>query len=166
MITPLDKSIVCPTLIGRATLLDALNYLVMRAVTGQGQVALIAGEAGMGKSRLVAEVTAHAQRQGFVVLQGRCFEPDRVLPYAPLLDLLRVDLAGREPDAIAPALGPMAPQLAGLLPEYRSLLADLAPLPARSRAGAPPDRPGVRAILLSSRDCSATAYHRRRPALE
>jgi DNA-binding CsgD family transcriptional regulator len=128
MITPLDKSIVCPVLIGRATLLDALKHLVMRAVAGQGQVALIAGEAGMGKSRLVAEVTAHAQRQGFVVLQGHCFEPDRALPYAPLLDLLRVDLAGREPDAIAPALGPMAPQLAGLLPEYRSH-ADLAPLP-------------------------------------
>jgi predicted ATPase len=129
MATPLDRSIVCPVLIGRAMLLDALNHLVARAVTGQGQVALIAGEAGMGKSRLVAEVMAHAQRQGFVVLQGYCFEPDRVLPYAPLLDLLRVDLAGRAPDAIAPALGPMAPQLASLLPEYRSLLADLAPLP-------------------------------------
>lgn len=48
----------------------------------------MAGEAGIGKSRLTAEVRAHAETQGWQTVQGTCFERDVVLPYAPLIDLL------------------------------------------------------------------------------
>jgi DNA-binding CsgD family transcriptional regulator len=129
MATPVEISAICPILIGRVAELDAVDRLLARAAGGHGQVALIAGEAGVGKSRLAAEARRRAAQQGFAILQGRCFEPDRALPYAPLRELLRMYLAECPPATMAQALGPMAPQLAGLLPEILPLLPDLAPLP-------------------------------------
>jgi predicted ATPase len=84
MAAPFETPIVCPLLIGRERQLDLLSRLVEQARAGQGHTALIAGEAGIGKSRLVAELKPAAIAQGLTILQGRCFEPDRVLPYAPL----------------------------------------------------------------------------------
>src|SRR5689334_5274453 len=114
---PFDRSIICPMLIGRAAQLDALERWIALVRDAHGQVALIVGEAGIGKSRLVAEVRARALEQGFATFQGRCFEPDRALPYAPLLDLLRAFLADHRRDAIADAFGPSAAELTKLLPE-------------------------------------------------
>src|SRR5689334_10851896 len=104
MNAPFETPIVCPVLIGRERQLDLLSRLVDQARTGQGQTALIAGEAGIGKSRLIAELKPAATRQGLTILQGRCFEPDRVLPYAPLLDLLPSWLAGRAAHEVADML--------------------------------------------------------------
>jgi DNA-binding CsgD family transcriptional regulator/tetratricopeptide (TPR) repeat protein len=126
------QSIVCPVLIGRGSYLDALVQCIEQLYSGHGQTVLIAGEAGIGKSRLVAEVLAgsrssRSQNTSPLVLQGRCFEPDRSLPYAPLLDLLRSHLASHSPDDIAALLGPTAPELARLLPEFATFLPQLAP---------------------------------------
>src|SRR5262245_49736060 len=101
-----ESSIVCPVLIGRVAQLNALDRRLELARANQGQVVLIAGEAGVGKSRLLAEVQARAAQQGFALFQGRCFEPDRVLPYAPVIDLLRAFLAANPVDAIADVLRP------------------------------------------------------------
>jgi DNA-binding CsgD family transcriptional regulator len=123
MVTVLDQPIVCPIVVGRDAALDALGRWLDRARTGIGQAALIAGEAGIGKSRLVAE--ARARRQGFLVLEGRCFEPDRALPYAPFVDLLQTHLADRSPEALSADLGQAAAMFGRLFP-------DLAPsLPAQ-----------------------------------
>ena len=51
------RPIVCPALIGRTPSLEALLRLMEQACGGHGHILLIAGEAGMGKSRLVAEAT-------------------------------------------------------------------------------------------------------------
>src|SRR6266536_2962381 len=83
------KSVVSPVLIGRTEEIKALRLLIERTNSGHGQIALICGEAGVGKSRLVAQTTALAETQGFGRLQGNCFQPDTVCPYAPFLDLLR-----------------------------------------------------------------------------
>src|SRR5918911_2164009 len=77
-----------PVLIGRQGEVASLRALIDRARNGQGQVVLLSGEAGIGKSRLAAEVKTQAQANGFLVLQGNCFPTDRSAPYAPLLDLL------------------------------------------------------------------------------
>src|SRR5947209_19078479 len=66
-------SIICPTLVGRADQLATLHLLIEQAKRGEGHVALISGEAGMGKSRLVAEAKTYATLQGFLLLQGNCF---------------------------------------------------------------------------------------------
>lgn len=126
------RSVVCPVLIGRAAQFDALNHLLEQACSGQGEVMLIAGEAGIGKSRLVVEVTAVASKQGFQVLQGTCFEHDRSLPYAAILDLLRTFLSERSAQETAECLGATGSEIAKLVPELGSLLPDLVPAPALS----------------------------------
>jgi DNA-binding CsgD family transcriptional regulator len=84
-----DQPVICPVLVGRAPALAALERVVERACAGQGATVLVAGEAGVGKSRLVAEMVARVRTRGFAVLEGHCFEPDSAAPYAPLVDLLR-----------------------------------------------------------------------------
>src|SRR5690242_12830363 len=93
MTVPFPPSLVSPVLVGRETQLSALDRLIEQASRSIGSTALITGEAGIGKSRLVTETIRHA-RNGWcedgseepLVLQGRCFEPDHALPYAPLRD--------------------------------------------------------------------------------
>jgi DNA-binding CsgD family transcriptional regulator len=129
MTAPFETSVICPVLIGRTPQLDLFDRLIAQAWSGQGQTVLIAGEAGIGKSRLTAEASARfrvhqtrASQSAPRILQGRCFEPDRVLPYAPLLDLLRADLATRSAAEIATLFGPASSALARLLPEFAELL--------------------------------------------
>src|SRR5579859_2521589 len=85
--------IICPTLVGRIGQFATLQRLIEQAKQGEGHVVLISGEAGIGKSRLVAEAKNHAEGQGFLLLQGNCFPTDLTYPYAPLLDLLRALVA-------------------------------------------------------------------------
>ncbi|HXZ05604.1 MAG TPA: AAA family ATPase, partial [Ktedonobacteraceae bacterium] len=129
MTRPVDKPIICPVLIGRDHELAALRQLLNQASSGQGQVLLLCGEAGIGKSRLVAELTSSATAQGFQVLEGTCFPTDLTSPYAPLRDLLRSCFASLSPAAIVAAAGPFARPLAPLLPERVLLLPELATLP-------------------------------------
>jgi predicted ATPase len=111
MAVPFETSIVCPVPIGRTPQLDTLDRLIGAAHGGSGRTALIAGGAGIGKSRLVAEAALRfrARHPGALALQSRCFEPDRVLPYAALLDLLRSWLAACPPSETAAVLGHSLP---------------------------------------------------------
>ncbi len=129
MATPVHGSVVCPVLVGRDLYVEALGELMERAGSGKGQTALVAGEAGLGKSRLVAEARARAEGLGWLILQGNCFEPDRTLPYAPFVDLLRALLEGRSSEAVAEELGPTAPELVKLLPELGPQLPGVTPTP-------------------------------------
>jgi predicted ATPase len=76
-----NKPVSSPVLIGRQLELTILHTLIAQARQGQGQVILLSGEAGIGKSRLAAEVKTQAHGQGFLVLQGSCFPTDRSAPY-------------------------------------------------------------------------------------
>jgi tetratricopeptide (TPR) repeat protein len=116
-------SIMCPILIGRVHELTTLRLLADRAKSGQGQVALPSGEAGIGKSRLVVEVKTTAASHDFLLLQGSCFPTDHAIPYAPLLDLLRsflnshaLALPAPEVKQVAQAFLPLLPDLGHLLP--------------------------------------------------
>jgi DNA-binding NarL/FixJ family response regulator len=128
MAGPLNQPVVCPVLIGRTPHAAALGQLFQLAKSGSGRTVLIAGEAGVGKTRLVAEARAYAADQGFYVFQGACFQTDSASPYAPLLDLLRTRFAGQPLAAITAALGPAAPLLCPLLPDLVSLSSDRSPL--------------------------------------
>jgi DNA-binding CsgD family transcriptional regulator len=121
-----DKSVVCPVLIGRENDLQRLDRLMTQSQEGNGQIALIAGEAGIGKSRLVREAKARAP-QGTVILEGACFQTESVLPYAPLLDLFRNFFEMHPPEETARMMGASAPQLLKLFPELIRDLPDLMP---------------------------------------
>lgn len=130
MRTQRSISVGSPTLIGRAGQLALLTDLLAQACEGQGRVALIAGEAGIGKSRLIAEVAALAAARGARSLQGRCFEQDRALPYAPLIDWLRAFCSAQPAQALLPSLGMALAELIKISPELAAALPDLAPAPA------------------------------------
>jgi len=83
MTIPSNKPVVCPVLIDRVSELATLYTVIDQAKQGRGQVALLCGEAGIGKSRLVAETKASAAAQDFLLLQGNCFSTDISNPYAP-----------------------------------------------------------------------------------
>ncbi len=116
--------VLCQALIGRASEREMLYQFVERARDGQGQVVLVCGEAGIGKSRLLAEAKVRAA-EDFLILQGHCFQVDSSYPYAPLLDLLRA-FAAQSP--LATAENAIVRDFARLLPELAQSLPY--PLPA------------------------------------
>src|SRR6266566_4582622 len=120
---------ICPKLVGRQLDLTALHMLIDRKSSGQGQAILICGEAGIGKSRLVAEAKISAAQKDFLLFEGQCFQTDRAFPYAPLLDLFRSYFARYTPTTLADTLHPFISTLARLLPDLALLFPDLAPFP-------------------------------------
>ena len=76
--------------IGRAAELGRLKGALDRAEHGRPQVVLLAGDAGVGKTRLLAEFADQAQQRGARVLAGGCVElGDIGLAYLPVVDALR-----------------------------------------------------------------------------
>jgi DNA-binding SARP family transcriptional activator/predicted ATPase len=102
-------------LVGRerefALLISALN----QAATGSGGAVLVGGEAGVGKSRLVAEVARAAHERGALVLWGACYEQEGRLPYGPLVEALDGAIAGRLSEAHDRFVAAY-PELVGFLP--------------------------------------------------
>ncbi|RBY75238.1 LuxR family transcriptional regulator [Geodermatophilus sp. TF02-6] len=98
-------------MVGRDAELARLLAAVDRAIDGRGCAVLLAGDAGVGKTRLLDELAARAAGRGVRVLTGHCVDLGDVgLPYLPFVDLLR-PVAG-EPAAASAAA---QPALAGLL---------------------------------------------------
>ncbi|HKQ00864.1 MAG TPA: AAA family ATPase, partial [Actinomycetes bacterium] len=106
------------SLVGRADELDRLLGLLDRAERGRPAVGLIAGDAGVGKTRLLDELAARAGGAGVRVLVGGCMEVGDVgLPYVPFVDAFR-DLGTRPGEAeVATPLTAALPSLGRLLPE-------------------------------------------------
>jgi DNA-binding NarL/FixJ family response regulator/tetratricopeptide (TPR) repeat protein len=104
--------------VGRASELGRLLEVLERAEDGRASAALVAGDAGVGKTRLIAELVARAERRGARVLVGGCMEVGDVgLPYVPFVDAFR-DLWTRpgEAEAAAPLVAAV-PGLGRLLPK-------------------------------------------------
>jgi len=76
-------------MVGRDDELGRLLTLLDDAEAGRSVAALVSGDAGVGKSRLVAEVSQLAAGRGFTVLSGQCAELGDSVPYLPLADALR-----------------------------------------------------------------------------
>src|SRR3954452_14560156 len=135
MPVPLGQTIVSPLMVGRAAHLEQILSLIEQAprnALGAGRVLLVSGEAGIGKSRLVAETERLARERGLRALKGHCFETDRSLPYAPLLDLLRgclVSARAGDVGGVGPEWQAGAPEMIKILPELSALLGDVTPSP-------------------------------------
>ncbi|MFI5914172.1 AAA family ATPase [Dactylosporangium sp. NPDC051541] len=117
-----------PVLIGRRVELERLRALLDRAVGGQPAVALLAGEAGVGKTRLAREITRAAAECGVRVLSGGCVElGGEGVPLAPLADVLRVIVRTTPPEHLDACFGPARREFARLLPELDPAAAGAAP---------------------------------------
>jgi hypothetical protein len=99
-------------LVGRQVELTRLRRRLDAARRGAGQVILVTGEAGVGKSRLLEEMTSAAVARGTRLLGGRAWETEQILPFQPWVDAFR---AGRALDAMREPAG--RAELARLFPE-------------------------------------------------
>jgi DNA-binding SARP family transcriptional activator/tetratricopeptide (TPR) repeat protein len=118
-------------LIGRATEWSELRRTLEAAWDRRPRVVAILGEAGVGKSRLVEELSAEAASRGGHVAVGRCYETQQILPFGPWLDAART--GGLLADEVVEALSPAwRAELARLMPELDR---------GRERSPAPPNHP-------------------------
>jgi DNA-binding CsgD family transcriptional regulator len=111
---------------GRAHELATLRALLPRAAGEGRRAALVAGDPGSGKSRLVRELARTAADEGVVVLYGDC---DAVVgtPYGPFATALEHLVVHTEPETLARHLGPGSGELTRLLPRLGPRLGDLPP---------------------------------------
>lgn len=118
--------------VGRAQDIAALDAVWTRARATPAQVALISGEAGVGKSRLWHMWSSRLEA-GVTVLSTRCLPTTQSLPFAPLADLLRAP-AGRARLARLARSSPPAwhDDILQLVPELRD------ELPPRAQTLTPP----------------------------
>ncbi len=106
-------------LVGRESELAAALEPVDEVLDGSGRILIVTGEAGVGKSRLVAEIRERFESGSSPGgeprwLEGRCVSYGESLPYWPFRTLLREWLAGASQERVRPAL---ASELARLAPD-------------------------------------------------
>jgi predicted ATPase len=124
--------------VGRETELAHAEAALGAACAGRGQLLLLAGEPGIGKTRLAQEVEALARARGVHTRWGRCHEGESERAYWPWEQILRAELATWDADAAHAAVGEAAAvEIAELVPELRQRMPEL-PRPgadaARARA--------------------------------
>ena len=103
-------------LIGREAELSTILAGVEAAMEGTGRLLVVAGEPGVGKTRLSQEATLACRDRGFVVATGRCYEPYRSVPYYPFFEALS-SLHEAAPDPVRAQIPARWPQVARLLPD-------------------------------------------------
>ena len=111
--------------IGRDPEISLLLHGLDQARDGRGQLFLIGGEPGIGKSRLANEFAARARERGSRVLLGRAWEGGGAPAYWPWIQVLRGYLRDLPAELAERQLGPGIADLAQILPEIRTLVPDL-----------------------------------------
>ena len=108
-------------LVGRSAELGVLSDSWRDAVAGARRLVLVTGDAGIGKTRLAAEMARRAREDGAVVLYGR-FDEDALAPYQPVVEMVRGWSSGS-------SLEPLRERLGGRAAELGILFAELGPPP-------------------------------------
>ncbi|MCA1834234.1 MAG: protein kinase [Actinomycetota bacterium] len=114
-----------PRFVGRDDELLVLRRSVDAALGGSGSLVMIAGEPGIGKTRLTEEVGTYARMRGMQVLLGHCYEAEASLPYIPFVEAIREHVLRRPPDELRSDLGDGASDVAKLVSDIRHRLPDI-----------------------------------------
>jgi DNA-binding CsgD family transcriptional regulator len=117
------RRVVSPALVGRSAELAVL----VSAVSNAPAVVSLEGEAGVGKTRLVAELAGHPVAARCRVLVGRCHPIREPFPFGPLIEVVRglgADLGGLRLGPVVGALRELMPEVAALLPPAPERLDD------------------------------------------
>src|SRR5262245_27653300 len=110
--------------IGRTEEMAALRTAIDAALGGQASLVMVAGEPGIGKTRLAEEAGAYARLRGAQVLVGRCYEGESASPYSSFVEVIREYVSTRPDDALK-EMGDSASNVAKLVPEIRRRIPDL-----------------------------------------
>ncbi|MBE2222576.1 MAG: AAA family ATPase [Anaerolineae bacterium] len=124
-----------PALVGRAAELTLMQN-VYHQMAPNGRFLAVAGETGIGKTRLAESFLSGVRDKGAVVLSARCYAGEQNLAYAPLIQLLREGLAqpdtGKRLTAVPP---PVIAEASRLLPELAAFHKQTLILPALDAPG-------------------------------
>ena len=139
--------------VGRDQDMALLQARLAQVVRGQGQVVGIAGEPGIGKSRLLAEFRQNLTGQPVQYYEGHCVAYGQATPYLPVLDILRqcCGITDADPAAVVTTKVHQALQTAGLAPEVEApVLLPLLDIPVEPAqlAGLSPEALKARAFAL------------------
>jgi len=107
--------------VGREPVMARLRGALAAATSGQGRIALLSGEPGIGKTRTADELARSAVRQGAEVLVGRCHEGAGAPPFWPWVQILRAWVAVRDRAAVRAVVGERSADLAPLVPDLTAL---------------------------------------------
>jgi class 3 adenylate cyclase/tetratricopeptide (TPR) repeat protein len=111
--------------VGREAERRRLEQRLTEAIAGRGGAVMVAGEPGIGKTRLAEELAEQAQRAGTKVLWGHCFEGEWTPPYAPFTDAVEALAIASDPEELEADLRAGGPPLAQLVPALRKVLPGL-----------------------------------------
>src|SRR5580658_3871277 len=117
------------TFVGRSRELAEICAGIDGAVAGRGSLFTLAGEPGVGKSRLAQEAAAYARTQGARVVWGRCWEHGGAPPYWPWSQVLRGLARNAEPAQLTSWMGTGAAEIAQIAPELRDRIGAVPELP-------------------------------------
>jgi len=104
-----------------AVLADALDD----ALSGRGQMVMLAGEPGIGKTRLAQELASRAESLGAQVLWGWCYEHAGAPPYWPYVQPIRAYVESADAQQLSSQMGSGGAAIAEIVPELRAKLSDL-----------------------------------------
>lgn len=142
-------------LVGREHELRKIENLFDNAAKGSGSICLIAGEAGIGKSRLVEDIRAYVYERNGLFIRGRCLNYENKFPYQPFKDAIdelvnkiiyrNKETTAREIGRLKDALGDLSGIVVNLNPRLEKLFGEtkeLIPLE--------PERENQRSLLVLS----------------
>ncbi|PKB73402.1 MAG: hypothetical protein BZY75_02130 [SAR202 cluster bacterium Io17-Chloro-G7] len=118
-----------PIFVGRSSEFVRLATALDDALENRGRLVMLAGEPGIGKTRIMEHLASRAEAQGASVLWGWSYEEEGAPPYWPWMQLIRAYIQGKAPDRLISDFGPGASDVAALVPELRQALPDLEPSP-------------------------------------
>jgi len=128
--------------VGREEPLRILRERMDHAVRGDGQLVVIGGEAGAGKTRVLEEVRREAQHRNIRVLGGRFSDQDSGFPYQAYCEAMQ-EFFAKSTDRDAAAFADLAHDLVALFPAFGEVPALRANLAASERPVAQADRAHV-----------------------
>jgi class 3 adenylate cyclase len=107
----------CPVLVRRDDELAVLEDALLAARRDESRFVALAGEAGIGKTRLATELVREARELGCTVLAGGCSDAELALPYLPFVEAIGNYLDDADHDQLAETIGPGIAELGQLFPQ-------------------------------------------------
>ncbi|HLF08210.1 MAG TPA: protein kinase [Dehalococcoidia bacterium] len=115
-----DNPLYRRTFVGREAELRQLQSAFDAAISGQGSLAMVVGEPGIGKTALVEQLATYVSLRGGRTLVGHSYEEGSLsLPYLAFVETMRSYVVAREPDALKSDLGTGAADVARIVSEIR-----------------------------------------------
>lgn len=112
--------------VGRQTEIDWLGRLAEQAASGNGGIALVGGEAGVGKTRLVEEVLTRATASGVQCMVGHCYETEGASSLVPFAEVFEQALRTMTASQLERFLGSAIMQVAKLVPDLHAIFPNMA----------------------------------------